>query len=172
MKTKISGTYYLKLFSIALLLMVVAPYVAVAQTGKVNFTGTWILNASKSVLGDNPRMGGGDFTAKQEGNLLTVDRTFTNRDGESMTSNMKYTLDGKECVNTSQRGDSKSVASWSADGKTLTISSVRTFNMNGESRTMKSVDVWTLTDPKTITIKSTSSTPNGDRNMTTVYDKK
>jgi hypothetical protein len=172
MKTKIDGTYFLKLFSMALLLMIIAPHITIAQTGKVNFTGSWTLNAGKSTMGDNPRMGGGDFTAKQEANLLTVDRTFTNRDGQTMTSNMKYTLDGKESLNTSARGESKSVATWSADGKTLTISTTRTMNMNGESMTIKSVENWVLTDPKTITIKSTATTPNGERNMTLVYDKK
>lgn len=172
MKTKISGNNGLKLFSIALLLLIVAPYISVAQTGKVDFTGSWVLNAGKSTMGDNPRMAGGDFIVKQEGNLLTVDRTRTNRDGEKMTVTMKYTLDGKESINTSQRGDSKSVAKWSADGKTLTINTSRTFEMNGETMNMKSVEVWTLTDPKIITIQSTATTPNGDRKMTMIYDKK
>jgi Tol biopolymer transport system component len=172
MKTGINRNQLLKVLSVLLVLVIAAPVMTSAQTGKVNFAGSWTLNASKSNLGDGPRMGGGDFTAKQEANLLTVDRTFTTRDGQTMNSTMKYTLDGKESINTSQRGDSKSTAKWSADGKTLTINTSRTFNMNGESRTMNSVEVWTLTDPKTITVNSTMSTPNGDRNTTMVYDKK
>jgi hypothetical protein len=44
--------------------------------------------------------------------------------------------------------------------------------MNGETVNMKSVEVYTLTDPKTITVQSTSTTPNGERKMTLVYDKK
>ncbi|HOW41335.1 MAG TPA: hypothetical protein PL123_12390, partial [Bacteroidales bacterium] len=67
---------------------------------------------------------------------------------------------------------SKSVASWSADSKILTIKTSRTFNMNGESRTMNSTEVWTITDPRTITINSTMSTPNGDRTTTMVYERK
>jgi hypothetical protein len=172
MKTTISRTYLLKMLSLTLMLTLVIPFVSQAQTGKVNFTGSWALNAGKSTMGDNPRMAGGDFIANQEGNNLSVERTRTNRDGETMKTTMKYTLDGKECINTSPRGDSKSVATWSADGKTLTISTARTFEMNGETVNMKSVEAWVLTDPKTVTIQSTSSTPNGERKMTMVYDKK
>jgi hypothetical protein len=172
MKKEIGGTYLLKLLSLTLMLTLVTPLIVEAQTGKVDFTGSWALNAAKSTLGDNPRMGAGDFIAKQEGNNLSVERTRVNRDGETVTTNMKYTLDGKESINTSTRGDSKSVASWSTDGKTLTISTARTFEMNGETVNMKSVEVYTLTDPKTITVQSTSTTPNGERKMTLVYDKK
>ena len=172
METGIKRTFLFKLLSVTFILMVALPFLTNAQAGKPNFTGTWAINEEKSNLGDGPRMGGGDFTAKQEGNLMTVERTFTNRDGQTMTSIMKYTLDGKESLNTSQRGDSKSVANWSADGKTLTISTSRTFNMNGETRTMQSVEIWTMTDPKTINIQSTMTTPNGERKLTMVYDKK
>lgn len=172
MKTGISGSFLFKLLSVVLLLVIASPASTKGQAGKTNFTGSWILNQEKSTQADGPRMGGGDFTAKQDGNLLTVERTLTNRDGQSMTNTMKYTLDGKESVNTTQRGDSKSVATWSADGKTLTISTTRSFNMDGETRTMKSVEVWTLTDQKTINVQSTMSTPNGERKMSLVYDKK
>jgi hypothetical protein len=172
MKTGISGTYFLKLLSLTLILTLAVPFVSMAQTGKVDFTGSWTLNTEKSTMGDNPRMGGGNFIAKQEGNLLNVERTRTNQNGETVTTNMKYTLDGKECVNTSPRGESKSVATWSADGKTLTISTARTFEMNGEKVNMKSVESWVLTSPKMITIQSTASTPNGERKMTLIYDKK
>jgi len=172
MKTLINGRNFITLLSLVLIINIAMPAVVSAQAGKVNFSGNWTLNEGKSTLGDSPRMGGGDFTASQEANLLTVERTFTNRDGQSMTNTSKYTLDGKESINTTQRGESKSVASWSADGKTLTITTSRTFNMNGESRTMKSIEVWTMSDPKTITIKSSVFAPNGTREMTMVYDKK
>jgi Tol biopolymer transport system component len=172
MKTGINGIYFLRLLSVTLMLVLITPFVTEAQTGKVNFTGSWALNAEKSTLGDNPRMGGGNFIAVQEGNLLSVERTRTNRDGETVTTTMKYTLDGKESINTSPRGDSKSVAAWSTDGKTLTINTARTFEMNGETMNIKSVEVWALTDPKIITIQSTSTTPDGERKMTMIYDKK
>ncbi len=142
--------------------------------GKANFAGTWSYNASKS---DQPQgggmrggFGGGDFVAKQEANLLTVERTMTNREGQSVTNTARYTLDGKESVNAGMggRGESKSKAVWSADGKTLTITTTRTFNEN----TVTSKEVWQLLSPASLQITTTSNTPNGEVTMKRVYDKK
>jgi Tol biopolymer transport system component len=156
------------------MLVLISPVMTNAQGGKVNFAGNWVLNAEKSTQpqGGGGRMGGGNFVATQEANLLTVVRTRTGQDGQSTTMTMKYTLDGKESLNTSPRGDSKSVATWSADGKTLNISTSRTMDMNGESRVMKSTEAWTLTDANTLTVSSTRDTPNGEVKSTMVYDKK
>jgi dipeptidyl aminopeptidase/acylaminoacyl peptidase len=169
------GIYVMRLFSLAILLAVFTPVIANAQSGAVNFAGTWALNAEKSNLGDNPgsqRMWGGNFVVTQEANLLTVVRTRTNQNGESVTTTMKYTLDGKESVNASPRGDSKSVAKWSADGKTLAIETSRTFDMNGQSITMKSSEVWSLTDAKTISVAYTFQGRDGEVKATVVCDKK
>jgi hypothetical protein len=160
------------------LALIMTGLVVNAQAGKTDFSGTWNLNAEKSIQpqgdqgGGGMRMGGGNFVAKQEANLLTIERTRTGQDGQSTTTTMKYTLDGKESINTSPRGDSKSVAKWSADGKSLTIETSRTMDMNGESMTMKSTEVWTLTDAKTLTVASTRQGPNGEVKATMVYDKK
>jgi hypothetical protein len=160
------------------LALIMVGLVVNAQVGKTDFSGTWNLNAEKSIQpqgdqgGGGMRMGGGNFVAKQEANLLTIERTRIGQDGQSITTTMKYTLDGKESINTSPRGDSKSVAKWSSDGKSLTIETSRTMDMNGESTTMKSTEAWTLTDAKTLTIASTRQGPNGEVKTTMVYDKK
>ena len=158
--------------------LIMAGILVNAQTVKTDFSGNWNLNAEKSIQpqgdqgGGGMRMGGGNFVAKQEANLLTIERTRTGQDGQSTTTTMKYTLDGKESINTSPRGDSKSVAKWSSDGKSLTIETSRTMDMNGESVTMKSTETWTLTDAKTLTVASTRQGPNGEVKTTMVYDKK
>jgi hypothetical protein len=174
LKTMLSATIIL-----AFLIM---PFSVNGQTGKANFSGTWALNAEKSTFGQGAGgpggqatqgqgqrggFGGGNFIAKQEANLLTVERT---RGDQTVTS--KYTLDGKESVNTTGRGESKSTATWSADGKTLTIVTTRTFERDGQSTTMKTTEAWTLTSPSVLTVNTTSSTPNGERKNTMVYDKK
>jgi hypothetical protein len=171
-KFQINHVNFLRLLSLSVILFFIAPIMANAQAGKVNFAGTWALNTDKSNLGEfGGRMGGGSFVATQEANLLTVVRTRTNQNGEAMTTTMKYTLDGKESINTSPRGDSKSVATWSADGKVLTIETSRTFDMNGESMTMKSTEVWTLPDAKTLSIAATRQGRDGEVIKTTmVYD--
>jgi len=175
-KTRHNCITYMRLLSLTLILTLVSSVVVNAQAGKTNFAGDWTLNAEKSTQpqggGGGARMGGGNFTATQEANLLTVVRTRTGQDGQPTTTTMKYTLDGKESVNTSPRGDSKSVAKWSADGKSLTIETSRTMDMNGESRTMKSTEVWVLTDAKTLTVTTTRQGPNGEVKTVMVYDKK
>ena len=156
-----------------------------AQTGKANFSGTWAMNAEKSNFGQGQgqpqgqgqgqgqgqRMGGfggGNMVVTQEANLLTVETTRNGQDGQPQKSTSKYTLDGKESVNTTARGESKSIASWSADSKTLKIVTTSVF---GE-RTMTTTDEWSLTDANTLSRKSTRASQNGDRVTTMVYDKK
>lgn len=164
----------LRLMSLVVILFVLVPAMANAQSGKVNFSGTWTFNADKSNLGDaggggrgGRGFGAGNFVAKQDGNTLTVERTM-NFQGQENTMTSKYTLDGKESVNTMGMGESKSTAKWSADGKSLTITTSRSFN--GNDRT--STEVWKMTDAKTLSITSTRQNRDGEEVTTTrVYDK-
>lgn len=158
----------LKLLSLTVVLALVTPVMIHAQGGKANFAGTWAMNAEKSTLpqgggGGGQRMGG-TFTIAQEANLLT--QTRTGQDGTTRVS--KYTLDGKESVNTTGGGESKSTATWSADGKSLTI--VTKSNFNGNERTSSAV--WSLIDEKTLSIVSTRQGQDGEVKTTIVYDKK
>lgn len=165
-----------------IILLVVAlmmPVVLQAQAGKADFSGTWTMNAEKSQMGQGGggfggggRMGGGDMVVKQDGNVLTVERTRPGRDGGSpVTTTTKYTLDGKESVNPSQMGDSKSVATWSPDGKVLKISTTRSFDRDGQSMTFTQAEEWSL-NGSNLSIKNTSNTPNGEMTTVMVYDKK
>ncbi len=157
----------MKLFSLALMLALIVPAVTFAQQGKVNFAGTWELNTEKSTMSQNggyQRMGGGSFSITQDANVLTRSRTGQN----GTTRVTKYTLDGKESINTTGRGESKSTAKWSSDGKTLTI--VTKMNFDGNERTI--TDAWTMVDPKTLSIVSTRVGQNGEVKNTMIYDKK
>jgi Tol biopolymer transport system component len=169
------SSWLMKVLSLAIMIAFIAPAMTNAQAGKVNFSGNWVQNAEKSTQpqGGGQRMGGGgNMVVKQEANLLTVDRTRTGQDGTPMTTTMKYTLDGKESINTTQRGDSKSTAVWSADGKSLTITTTSTFDRNGETTTMTSKAEWTL-DGAALKVVNSSKAPDGtERVMTSIYDKK
>jgi Tol biopolymer transport system component len=152
-----------------LMLAMIMPAMSNAQAGKANFAGTWAMNAEKSVMpqgggGGGQRMGGGNVVITQEANLLT--QTRTGQDGTARVT--KYTLDGKESVNTTGGGESKSTATWSADGKSLTI--VTKSNFNGTERT--STAVWSLVNPTTLSIASTRQGQDGEVKTTMVYDKK
>jgi len=167
MKKKISNLMMLVSFTMVLALMM--PAITNAQGGKANFAGSWVLNESKSTMpeggGGGGMRGGREFTIAQEANLLT--RTSTSQDGTQRVA--KYTLDGKESVNTMGENQSKSVATWSADGKSLTIKT--TSEYNGNKRT--STTVWSMPDAKTLSVVTTSTGRDGaERKMTMVYDKK
>ena len=140
-----------------------------AQDAKANFAGVWTINTAKSTQGDGNFRGPKQLTFKQDGNNLTVTRVNTGRDGSDNTSTATITLDGKESVSTNERGTSKSVATWSADGQTLTIS--RTMIRSGSTMEMKSSEVMSMIGA-TLTITSVSQSPNGERKVTLVYDKK
>jgi len=147
---------------------IIFPVKVNAQGAKSNFSGTWTLNEAKSTIpqggGGGQRMGGREFTVTQEANLLT--QTRTSQDGTTRAS--KYALDGTESVNTMGEFESKSTAKWSADGKSLTITTKS--NYNGNERT--STAVWSLTDAKTLSVISTRQGQDGEVKSMMVYDKK
>jgi hypothetical protein len=165
---QINSSCFLRLISLTIMLAFITPVMTNAQAGKANFSGTWAMNAEKSTQpqgGGGGQRGGGNFTVTQEANLLT--QTRTGQDGTVRTT--KYTLDGKESVNTMGQFESKSTAKWSADGKSLTI--VTKSNFNGTERT--STAVWSLTDAKTLSIVSSGPGRDGEPTKSTrVYDKK
>ena len=159
----------MQLLLLVIALLLLAPANVNAQGGKANFAGTWALNAEKSTQpqgggGGGQRMGGGTFTVTQEANLLSQSRT--GQDGTARVT--KYTLDGKETVNSMGQGESKSTATWSADGKSLTI--VTKMNFNGNERTTTAV--WSLVDANTLSIVTTRQGQDGEVKTTMIYDKK
>jgi len=168
-KMKKRGSNLMQLVALTIALVFIAPVLTQAQAGKANFAGTWTMNASKSTMpqggGGGRGMSGGDMTVEQTANLLTQSRT--GQDGTARIT--KYTLDGKESLNAmGNAGQSKSTATWSPDGKSLTI--VTKTNFNGNERT--STAVWSLIDAKTLSVTSTRQGQDGEVKTTMVYDKK
>ena len=171
MSMKKSLSNLMKLLSLTVALAFIAPVMINAQAGKANFAGTWTLNTAKSTLPQGGsgrgggRMGGTNFTVTQDATTLT--QTSTGRDGTPRST--KYTLDGKETVNTFGQGESRSTAKWSADGKSLTI--VTKMSFGGNERT--STAVWSMPDARTLSIVSVRPGRDGGETKTTmVYDKK
>ena len=164
---------YLVLFISVVLLF--SASVLSAQESPVNFTGEWVLNEDKSDLGGGTSGRGrsmivSKMVVEQEDNKLVVEAFRTNRDGEEVSNVSTYTLDGKECTNTTEFMTRLSVAEWSEDGKTLTISSTITFSRSGREYTMESTEIWSL-DKDTLNIDSTRISSRGERTSKGVYDK-
>ena len=145
-----------------------------AQTGSLNFTGTWVFNESKSTQSEGGfRFAPTQLVVNQSGTNLDIEGTSNGPNGEFKSSS-KYTTDGKECSNTAF-GDNirKSVVNWTSDGKSLVFSHTMNFERDGQSLEMKSTETWKINDSdKTLAIESVFNTPNGEMRRTNVYDKK
>ena len=144
-----------------------------AQGVKANFSGTWIFNDTKSIFEEGRGFRSlTQIIVNQSGNKISVDRIRINLSGKTVPINDKYTLDGKECANTSSRGQSKTRVTWSADRKALNFMIARSFDWNGELTVLKSAEVWSLTDPNTLSIIYSLTMQDGEKKSTLVYDKK
>jgi hypothetical protein len=150
-------------------------FTAVTSAQKVNFSGTWTYNETKSILGGEggPRGAAVKLVVKQDGNNLTMEKTTRRQSGEENVSTENYTLDGKECENPTF-GDrtKKSTATWSDDKKSLTIVSKVVFEREGQQMEITTTEIFTLSqDKKNLSIDYTSKSARGERKNTFVYDK-
>lgn len=145
---------------------------AIAGNDKVNFSGAWSLNETKSDLGEGRRgMVALKMTVRQTPDSLIIERLSKRRSGEEATSIEKLTIDGKECTNTVFERPKKSIAGWSKDGNTIIITSKMTFEREGEEIEIKSSETWSLLENnKILSIAFSSTSPRGERKATYVYD--
>ena len=142
-----------------------------AQAGKTNFSGTWAFNESKSTPSEGGfRMGASLMVITQDGNNLSNESTRKNQNGEDVKSTYKFTLDGKESVNTVFGNNTrKSIVTWSADGKSLNFA--HTMNFNGDD--FKSTETWKINDTdKTLSVETSMNFQGEERKATNIYDKK
>jgi hypothetical protein len=148
------------------------------QPAKSNFAGNWVLNESKSDLGEF----GGRFIARkmkveQTADAITIAKTRSGfNGGDDVTSTETLTHDGKvvESTNTTGFGTSKRKASikWTADEKSFTIENITNFEggQNGPME-IKGKETWTLSeDGKTLTATTVSNSPQGETTRKAVYD--
>jgi len=158
-----------------IVVLLLSVFAASAQQNKVNFSGTWLLNADKSDMagsygGRRGRMATPRLVIEQKDNKLIVERFRKNRSGEEVATKLTFTLDGKKCLNDLKFGVQESVAKWSDDGKTLIIKSTMTMSRRNREFTMESTEKWSLKKGALI-ITRTRFTPRGERTSKAVYDK-
>lgn len=146
---------------VVLLPALCASYVA----AKPNFTGNWKLNATKSDFGGMPAPSKFEQKIAHNEPELKVSMLFAGEFGE-FSADSVYTTDGKECVNTSSMGQSKSTVNW--EGDTLVV--VTKMDMQGNEVTM--TNKYTLSeDGKTLTIQGHFSSAQGEGDSKIVMDK-
>ena len=130
-----------------------------------NLTGEWKLNASKSNYGPIPAPQLMIRRVMHEDPALSITTTQKGAQGE-VTTELKYTTDGKPSVNQVAGGEAKGAAQWQGDK--LVIESTREFQGNP----MRSRETWSLSaDGKVLTIANHVGLPQGEFDLTLVFDK-
>jgi len=148
-------------------LFVIAAAASVAMAAdKPDFSGDWKMDVDKSVFPPGiPAPTSLTRKIDHKDPALSVNSVQSSPQGD-MTSDAKYSTDGKETTNSMMGNDVKSKAMW--EGKTLVITS----NANFGGADVKLVNKWTLAeDGKTLTDVLGISAPQGDFEMTFVLVK-
>jgi len=131
-----------------------------------NFTGAWKLNVAKSSYGSFPAPSSMTRTILHDGDALHLTTLQKGQQGE-VTTDLKYTTDGKQVINSTATGETKSVAHWS--GAQLTIETSRVV----QGAEIKTVEKWELSpDGKLLTIQTHLKLPQqGEFDVKQVFEK-
>jgi hypothetical protein len=179
-----------KFFAVGnLIALLLAGALAANAAAPTNFSGTWVLDKSKSEL--PPQLQNVEsyaLTVTQDAQQLTINTTITGGQGMGgpggggggraggMMSSLTYKLDGTESTVEAGGGRPGSVtlkATWKNDGKTLSLMNVRKLNFQGNDVTITTTEQWELSsDGKTLTIHRTTESPRGTQTSTLVFNKK
>jgi len=144
-----------------------------ANAQKASFAGEWKLNEAKSELGEFGGRVARTIKAEQKDSSITVSKTTPGfNGGDPMTNTVTLTYDGKVVESEGFGGSKrKSTAKWSADGKTLTMTSNMSFERDGQTMEFKSTENWTMTADGMLSVATTSTSPRGDMSTKAVYTK-
>lgn len=134
---------------------------------KVNLSGTWKLNESKSELGDQFSLAPNTIVLKHEKKSLEVEKQGSMQ-GTEYTSNDILTLDGEECENPGFMDSvKKSTAVWDKKTKVLKIIS----KIPMEDGTDVDITEEMTMDGENLILESTASSSYGDLVERFVFDK-
>jgi len=139
-----------------------------------NFSGEWVLNEDKSTLGGQ---GAGNLAAKlkigQRENEVDVQRSFIEEWEDDRVTDEKIMLNGQESRSELFGAPRITTAALSADRNTVNINSKVTFNRGGQASQMTIAEAWSLqSHGKELSIVQTTTSPQGIRKITLIYDKR
>jgi len=157
--------------------------IAVSAAAPANFSGTWTLDKSKS-QGLDQRMQNAEsiqWVITQNDKQISIESKVTGGQnagggggmrGGGMGGPRSYNLDGKETTTEANGGTSTTKATWSSDGQTLELSSIRAGSFNGNEFKATTNDKLQLSgDGKVLTVKRTGESPRGPVDATLVFNK-
>jgi hypothetical protein len=142
---------------------------------KANFTGTWVMDKTKSE-GLQPGVEQ-TMTITQAGDTLTLENKIVSEQGD-LTVNDSYNIDGKEAPLTQKRNGQevkgKRTAKWSADGNGFeSVEELTVEAADGQTITQHITRKWVMSgDGKTFTIEMNIKGPNGEQTTKRTFVKK
>lgn len=162
---------------------------ALASGPGANFGGTWTLDKAKS-QGLDPRMQDAEAVACiiiQDDKTISMEWKITGAQppaggggpgsgggmGRGPAGPRVFNLDGKEVTSEGPMASTNTTkATWSSDGKTLELSTVRAGSRDGQEFKITTVDKLSLSaDGKTLTVNRHSESPRGTMDSTLVFNK-
>jgi hypothetical protein len=141
--------------------LLVTAVLAVPLAAAPNLSGNWVLNLAKSQYGQFPAPEVMTRQIQHKDPALSMSTYQKGAQGE-VTTELKYTTDGKPAVN----GENKGTAHW--EGDKLVIDTSRAF----QGATLTQHEEWTLSaDGKTLSIATRVKLPNGEFDVKQVFEK-
>ena len=159
--------------SLMLLTLPLLPCNSMPMARKAKFSGTWILNESKSDFGDYGRMWASNkLIIAQKWRKMSIERFSSGPTGEEYNVLENYTMNGEECENPIfEQSKKTSTVTWSDDKQSLTINSKLELEFEGQEMIMDTIETFTLEeDGKTLAITGTAMTDYGDMVVKFIYD--
>jgi hypothetical protein len=156
-------------FTAALIGTLAIPAATAAQT---DFTGTWVLDASRST--GLPEGIEHTMTVTQSGDRIEIESNVKSAAGERRTADV-YALDGAETefqpvLNVQASSTGKRTSRWSEGRNSFEATERVTVEAPQGEITITAVRKWTLApDGNTLTIELTSSGPQGEMKTTRVF---
>ena len=149
------------------------PSLPFEEKGFTDFSGTWIFNEEKSILG---RRGAGSAPYKmkinQNGNRLIIQKTMIVEWGDNRVTTDTLSLDGSEHHGEMWNSPMITTAVWSVEGDTLNINSKVTFNWGDRPSEMVNKENWTLNENnKILSVDQFSRSFRGEDRTILIYDK-
>lgn len=138
---------------------------AVAAQAAPNFTGEWKMNIAKSDFGPVPAPSELTRSIQHKDPNLSIKTHQKGAQGD-ITTELKYTTDGKPCMNKVNGSDSAGTAKF--EGDNLVIESTRDF----QGMQLRTKETWSLSDGgKTLTIQNHIQVPQGEFDAKLVLEK-
>jgi len=134
---------------------------------KVNFSGSWKFNSELSEQGDQFSLAPNSIVVEHTKKTLEIERNST-WDGQDYTTNDVFTLDGKECENSTVMDMvKKSTATYDKKAKKLSINSTVLMDDGNE---LNLFEIMSMDGDKLI-VETTMSSTYGDMSEKFVFDK-